>query len=55
MKKPATIDGYLTGVAPEKRKALQRLRGTIRDAFPKAQETISYGVPAFRLDGRVIA
>ena len=54
-KKPETIDEYLAGVEPEKRKALQKLRATIHAAFPRAEETISYRVPAFRLDGRVIA
>ncbi|HKF44914.1 MAG TPA: GNAT family N-acetyltransferase [Thermoanaerobaculia bacterium] len=54
-KKPKTIDQYLADVPPEKRKALQKLRATIHAGFPRAEETISYGVPAFRLDGSVIA
>ena len=54
-KKPKTIDEYLAGVAPEKRNALEKLRRTIHAGFPRAEEVISYGVPAFRLDGFVIA
>jgi uncharacterized protein YdhG (YjbR/CyaY superfamily) len=50
--KPKTIDEYLAGVKPEQRVALERLRQTIRAAEPRAEECISYGIPAFRLDGR---
>jgi uncharacterized protein YdhG (YjbR/CyaY superfamily) len=49
------IDDYLAPLSADKRAALQRLRKTIRAAYPKAEETISYGIPAFRLDGKVIA
>jgi uncharacterized protein YdhG (YjbR/CyaY superfamily) len=42
-------------VSPDKRAALNKLRRTIRTAFPRAEECISYGLPAFRLDGRVVA
>jgi uncharacterized protein YdhG (YjbR/CyaY superfamily) len=37
------------------RKALEHLRRMIRAAAPEATECISYGMPAFRLDGNVIA
>lgn len=33
-----TIDEYLAGVAPEQRKALERLRKQIKAAAPKAEE-----------------
>jgi uncharacterized protein YdhG (YjbR/CyaY superfamily) len=49
------IDDYLAPLSADKRAALQRLRKTIHAAYPKAEETISYGIPAFRLDGKVIA
>jgi uncharacterized protein YdhG (YjbR/CyaY superfamily) len=51
---PGTIDEYLAAVSPDKRAALQRLRKIIRDAVPDAQECISYQLPAFRLDGRML-
>jgi uncharacterized protein YdhG (YjbR/CyaY superfamily) len=51
---PRTIDEYLAGVAADKRAALQKLRRAIRSAVPRAEEAISYGIPAFRLDGRVL-
>jgi uncharacterized protein YdhG (YjbR/CyaY superfamily) len=50
--KPATIDEYLANVKPEQRKTLQKLRQTIHATAPKAEECISYGIPAFRLNGR---
>ena len=53
--KPTTIDAYLTTVKGEKRLALDKLRKTIRAVVPKAEECISYRLPAFRLDGKVIA
>jgi uncharacterized protein YdhG (YjbR/CyaY superfamily) len=52
--KPKTIDEYLAGVKPDQRTALEKLRRTIRAAAPKAEECISYGIPAFRLKGRLL-
>src|SRR5262245_15974435 len=52
---PSTIDKYLAGVSPDKRAALNKLRRTIRAAFPRVEECISYGMPGFRLNGRVVA
>jgi len=51
--KPKTINAYLAPLSGEKRAALQKLRKAIKAAAPKAQECISYGIPAFRLDGRM--
>src|SRR5262249_10153271 len=50
--KPMTIDAYLAGVTAEQRAALQKLRELIQRAAPKAEECISYGLAAFKLDGR---
>jgi uncharacterized protein YdhG (YjbR/CyaY superfamily) len=52
---PKSIDDYLATVTDTKRAALEKLRKTIRAAVPKAEECISYRIPAFRLDGRVVA
>jgi uncharacterized protein YdhG (YjbR/CyaY superfamily) len=49
------IDQYLTDLVEPKRSTLQRLRETILEVVPDAQEGISYQVPAFRIDGKVIA
>ncbi len=50
--KPRTIDEYLANVSDDQRVALEKLRQTIRAAAPKAEECISYGLAAFRLEGR---
>src|SRR5215471_19007157 len=49
-----TFDGFLTALSPEKRAALESLRKTIRDIVPNAEECISYGIPAFRLNGKFL-
>lgn len=51
---PKTIDEYLTRVSDDKRAALQRLRETILSVVPMAEECISYQMPAFRYEGRVL-
>ena len=48
------IDDYLAKVGEPKRATLQKLRQTILDILPDAEEVISYGMPAFRLNGKVI-
>jgi uncharacterized protein YdhG (YjbR/CyaY superfamily) len=51
-RKPKTIDEYLAGVKADHRNALQKVRQAIHAAAPTAEECISYGIPAFRLNGR---
>lgn len=50
-----TIDEYLAALSLDKRAALEKLRRTIRTIVPKSEECISYGLAAFRLDGKPIA
>jgi uncharacterized protein YdhG (YjbR/CyaY superfamily) len=52
--KPQTIDEYLAPLSDEKRAALEKLRRAIKSAAPKAEECISYQIPAFRLGGRML-
>jgi len=54
MSQAATIDEYLAPLPADQRAALEWLRRQIKAAAPGAEECISYGVPAFRLDGRMI-
>ena len=49
------IDRYLEGLEEPKRTTLARLRQTILDALPEAEQGISYGVPAFKVRGKTIA
>ena len=50
--KPKTIDEYLADVNADHRGVLEKLRKAIHAVAPKAEECISYGIPAFRLNGR---
>ena len=52
---PKSIDGYLKGVPESRRRALKDLRKKIRAVIPEAQECISYRMPAFRVNGVVVA
>jgi uncharacterized protein YdhG (YjbR/CyaY superfamily) len=49
------VDEYLAALDEPKRGTLERLRDTILEITPEAEQCISYGMPAFRLDGKVIA
>src|SRR3954453_8297774 len=49
------IDAYLEGLDEPKRSTLQHLRGTILEIVPDAEQCISYGMPAFRVHGKVVA
>ena len=49
------IDAYLAIVEEPKRSSLEQLRRTILEVIPDAEQGISYGMPAFRLNGKVVA
>lgn len=49
------VDAYLRSLPAHQRAALQKLRKTIAASAPGAVEGFSYGLPAFRLEGRPIA
>jgi uncharacterized protein YdhG (YjbR/CyaY superfamily) len=51
---PKTIDAYIAAFSPEVRAILERIRLTIRQAAPGAQETISYKIPTFTLGGVLV-
>ena len=48
------VDSYLARVSPEARTTLEKLRNTIKAVVPNAVEVISYQVPTFKLDGRML-
>ena len=54
-KKPSEdIDDYVDRFPKDVQQLLEKMRLTIRKAAPKAEETISYGIPAFTLNGSLV-
>jgi uncharacterized protein YdhG (YjbR/CyaY superfamily) len=51
----AEIDRYLAQLEEPKRSTLQQLREAILRVAPEAEECVSYGLPAFRVNGKVVA
>ena len=49
-----TIAAYIASLDQPKRAALRKLRKDIRAAAPGLKECISYGIPAYRLDGKML-
>jgi uncharacterized protein YdhG (YjbR/CyaY superfamily) len=52
--KPKSIDEILAAISPDQRVALEKLRATIKAIVPNAEECISYGLPAFQVDGKAL-
>ena len=46
------VDAYLARLPEAQRELLEHLRSVIARVVPDAEETISYGMPAFKRDGR---
>jgi uncharacterized protein YdhG (YjbR/CyaY superfamily) len=51
---PKNIDEYIAGFPNEVQKILEKIRRTIREAAPEADETIGYQMPAFKLNGYLV-
>jgi uncharacterized protein YdhG (YjbR/CyaY superfamily) len=49
-----TIDEYISGFPPHIQEILQKIRQIIRTVAPQAQETISYQMPTFTLQGNLV-
>ncbi len=47
-----TVDDYIAGFPKDVQKILRKIRRTIRAAAPGAEETISYSIPTYKLNGR---
>ena len=50
-----TVDEYLDAAPEPHRSTLLALRATLRELLPDATEALSYGVPAFKVDGVAVA
>lgn len=48
----ATFDEYLASLPGPQRAELERVRRVVRRAVPDAEESVSYGMPAFKYDKR---
>jgi uncharacterized protein YdhG (YjbR/CyaY superfamily) len=53
-KAPRDVDEYISGFPKDVQKKLEQIRATIRKAVPHADETISYQIPTFTLNGNLI-
>jgi uncharacterized protein YdhG (YjbR/CyaY superfamily) len=51
---PQTIDEYIAGFPLNVQEILQKIRKTIHEAAPDAQEKISYQMPTFYLKGNLV-
>jgi len=51
---PASVDAYIASFPPGVQTILEKIRSTIRNAAPEAQETISYNMPAFNQNGTLV-
>ena len=49
-----TIDDYISKFPQDIRDVLEELRKAIKESAPNAQETISYGIPTFKLNGNLV-
>jgi uncharacterized protein YdhG (YjbR/CyaY superfamily) len=49
------VDAYLASLDESQRTALEQLRATIREVLPDSEECLSYGSPAFKVDGKAVA
>ncbi len=54
MSKPNDIEEYIAGFPASTQTILKQIRSTIKKAAPKAEEVISYGMPAYKLNGMLV-
>jgi uncharacterized protein YdhG (YjbR/CyaY superfamily) len=50
-----TVSAYLAALPDDQRRVLTRLRAQIKALAPEAIESISYGLPTYKLDGKPVA
>lgn len=54
MEKPKSTDEYISNFPKATQIILQEVRKTIKNAAPNANESISYGMPAYKLNGKAL-
>lgn len=50
----ASVEAYIAAQPESSRKTLERVRNAIRKALPKAEETISYNMPSYKIGDDVV-
>ena len=48
------VDEYIAGFPPEVQERMQAIRKTVLKIVPNAQESISYQIPTFKLNGKPV-
>ncbi len=54
MKKPKSVDEYISWFPEEDQKLLEKMRAVIKETAPDAEEVISYGMPGYKLNGQLV-
>jgi uncharacterized protein YdhG (YjbR/CyaY superfamily) len=54
MQKPTSIDNYIEQFPKDIQEKLEEMRNIIHKAAPKAEETISYSMPAFKINKVIV-
>lgn len=52
--KAENVDAYIAEFPPDTQKLLAQMRETIRNAAPNSEETISYAIPSYKLNGLLV-
>ncbi len=50
----SNVDEYIAAQPEAAQATLERVRRIIRKSVPQAEETISYNMPTFKLEGKVV-
>ncbi len=53
-KAPQSIDEYIAAFPKDVQVVLEKIRHTVHEAAPEAEEAISYQMPAFKLKGNLV-
>jgi uncharacterized protein YdhG (YjbR/CyaY superfamily) len=54
MKKPKSVDEYISGFPEETQELLEKMRTAIKETAPQAEEVISYMMPGYKLNGALV-
>lgn len=50
----SVIDDYFSSLSPSQKEALDHIRQLIKRMYPDVQETIGYGMPVMKLNGKYL-